>query len=163
MLKICSVCKQEKDSTLFYRRMAKCKLCHRQVCYNWRDRNPEKIKASMDKWRAKPGSREKQVQASTRWQAEHPEQAKRIRLRGQLKQYGLTIEQFEEIEQLQQGRCAICSKVPSRRLDVDHNHTTGVVRQLLCANCNTAVGLLQEDPSLALKLAEYLQRHINQG
>jgi hypothetical protein len=65
----------------------------------------------------------------------------------------------------QGGLCAICGKPESKkdkrtgkikRLCVDHNHSTGQVRQLLCAQHNLAIGNIQEDPKIAIKLAEYL-------
>lgn len=59
----------------------------------------------------------------------------------------------------QQGCCAICRKPESafkRRLNVDHNHKTGLVRGLLCYRCNKfVVGRL--DYPTALKLVKYLE------
>ncbi|SRR5581483_9526005 len=57
-------------------------------------------------------------------------------------EYGLTLEQFQSHEDMQGGVCAICCGPPvtRKRLDVDHNHTTGRVRGLLCSNCNTTLG-----------------------
>lgn len=51
--------------------------------------------------------------------------------------YGLTAEQYDELLQRQQGRCAVCRARPkSKRLAVDHDHRTNVVRGLLCSRCN---------------------------
>lgn len=44
-----------------------------------------------------------------------------------------------------------------RALNFDHCHTTGAFRGWLCSRCNTAVGLLGDNPSLAISLAEYLK------
>jgi hypothetical protein len=44
-------------------------------------------------------------------------------------------------------------------LVVDHDHMTDRVRQLLCNNCNTAVGLLRDNPVTATELVVYLLRH----
>lgn len=46
----------------------------------------------------------------------------------------------------------------SRRLDVDHNHSTGKVRGLLCINCNLALGHLDDNAELAVQTALYLLR-----
>jgi hypothetical protein len=76
--------------------------------------------------------------------------------------YGLTVEDFERMLLAQHGRCAICESLPDGPhgvLVVDHDHMTDTVRQLLCNNCNTAVGLLRDDPVRAEKLAAYLHRH----
>lgn len=60
------------------------------------------------------------------------------------KHYGITIEDFERMEDKQGGRCAICGRSSARRkLDVDHNHETGQVRQLLCQRCNVTLGWLE--------------------
>ena len=53
------------------------------------------------------------------------------------------------------GKCEICSATCS--LHVDHNHTTGKLRGMLCFNCNTAIGKLQDSPELLEKAAAYLR------
>lgn len=60
------------------------------------------------------------------------------------RQYGITGEEYEELFRLQGGVCFICRRAPrTKRLAVDHDHKTGEVRGLLCANnengCNRAV------------------------
>ena len=45
-----------------------------------------------------------------------------------------------------------------KNLAVDHNHSTGEVRDLLCGNCNAAIGFLQENVEIAKKAVEYLMR-----
>jgi hypothetical protein len=62
----------------------------------------------------------------------------------------------------QKGCCAICGVHQNERSDgkdlaVDHDHETGEVRGLLCTNCNTGIGQLQEDPEVLLKAIEYLK------
>lgn len=72
------------------------------------------------------------------------------------KQYGITIEQYQEMLTAQGGGCAICgTKTPSNRTKyfaVDHCHTTGKVRGLLCTKCNRGLGLFNDRTDL-LKLA----------
>lgn len=54
--------------------------------------------------------------------------------------YGITSRQYAQMLKVQRGRCAICSAKPKqRRLHVDHDHKTGVVRGLLCYYCNRRV------------------------
>lgn len=65
--------------------------------------------------------------------------------------YGLTPAQWDVLLVVQAGRCALCAK-PLHRPCVDHDHTTGVVRGLLCDNCNTGLGKFQDD-SVALRAA----------
>ena len=79
--------------------------------------------------------------------------------RSQLKYlYNITPEDCEFMFRAQQGLCKICHE-PSlaRNLDVDHNHTTGQVRGLLCNRCNKVIGLLEEDSDLLSKAIEYLK------
>lgn len=74
--------------------------------------------------------------------------------------YGMTLEEYEERLEAQGGRCAICRDEPTKkRLHVDHNHQTGVIRDLLCEWCNHAIGKAREDPARLRAMAEYLERH----
>jgi hypothetical protein len=76
--------------------------------------------------------------------------------------YGLTMEGFERILAAQDGACVLCGNVPSgrgsySRLHVDHNHTTGQRRALLCARCNAALGLFKENVDVLRKAQKYLE------
>jgi hypothetical protein len=74
--------------------------------------------------------------------------------------YGLTIEQYNQMFSAQGGVCAICKKPdPKRRLAVDHCHDTGRVRELLCIKCNSAIGKLYDDPKMLDRAAAYLRKH----
>lgn len=78
-----------------------------------------------------------------------------------LTKYGLTVADFDALLASQGGACAICQgdrNGPGSRFHVDHNHTTNLVRGLLCSRCNTAIGLLQDSPHLAEKAAAYLRQ-----
>lgn len=75
--------------------------------------------------------------------------------------YGITSEQYDRMLEAQGGVCAVCSGTHENghRLAVDHCHTTGKVRSLLCGACNTALGLAKEDPTRLEALAAYLRLH----
>lgn len=76
--------------------------------------------------------------------------------------YGITIAEYDELQASQEGRCAICGRLPGgrhRRLVVDHDHTSGHVRALLCVTCNWALGWFQDDPEVIWKAAAYLDRY----
>lgn len=79
------------------------------------------------------------------------------RLRSAVKKYGITIQQFEELFQKQEGRCSICKLSSKRRLAIDHDHKTGKVRGLLCVNCNLGLGNFQDDRDLLFEAFKYLQ------
>ena len=77
--------------------------------------------------------------------------------------YGITEDEFEALLKEQHGCCAACGTSepmgPGKRLCVDHAHDeTRRVRGLLCQRCNTAIGLLGDDPQRARDLADYLER-----
>lgn len=90
----------------------------------------------------------------------------RIRHRLLEKTFGITNDEYESMLASQKGLCAIChqperivNKRGVKRLAVDHDHVTGKVRQLLCNDCNTGVGLFKENPELLLSAVEYLKKH----
>ena len=56
------------------------------------------------------------------------------------RKYGITLEEVNELHTKQQGLCAICQK--KDRLALDHDHSTGKVRELLCYRCNLSLGLV---------------------
>jgi hypothetical protein len=71
--------------------------------------------------------------------------------------YGITLEEYIELFDRQDGRCAICGREPkSRALHVDHSHKTGDVRGLLCWTCNKALRFIHDDPLYATDVAKYL-------
>nr|WP_240528300.1 endonuclease VII domain-containing protein [Streptomyces amritsarensis] len=75
---------------------------------------------------------------------------------GHLKRaYGITEAQCGEMIAAQGGLCRICLKAPAAH--VDHCHETGRVRGVLCFNCNTAIGLLGDDPGTIQRAISYLE------
>jgi|SRR6267142_4225923 len=74
-----------------------------------------------------------------------------------LKIHGLTLDQYNELLFAQDSKCAICER--RVKLKVDHCHLSGKIRGLLCNNCNTGIGLLQESPSILIKAMRYLHRN----
>ena len=72
--------------------------------------------------------------------------------------YGLALGEFNKILIRQGGRCASCGEAdwPGWGPVVDHDHITGIVRGILCTRCNTAAGMLLNDPARCLFLAKYL-------
>lgn len=78
------------------------------------------------------------------------------------KLYGIDISEFDKMYNEQNGCCAICEKhqsLLSKGLSVDHDHETGKIRKLLCGNCNTAIGLLDENILMFNKCIDYLIKH----
>jgi hypothetical protein len=80
--------------------------------------------------------------------------------------YGITSRDYEEMLLSQDGVCAICNKAETAKmkgkvmnLAIDHCHTTGKVRGLLCINCNKGMGHLRDDPEILSAAIEYLKKH----
>lgn len=82
-----------------------------------------------------------------------------------LRRYGITIQQFNILSEVQNGLCAVCKQTEkgktSRYLSVDHNHQTGKVRGLLCHQCNIAIGCIKEDIKRAENIIIYLKQYAN--
>ena len=79
-----------------------------------------------------------------------------------LRRYGMTIEQYDIMLRAQEGRCAICrTDKPKghggKTFHVDHDHTTGRVRGLLCSPCNSGLGHLGDDPDRIRAALAYLE------
>ena len=76
--------------------------------------------------------------------------------------YGMTLEQRTDLLGKQNNACAICGVKLSEsgtHTHVDHCHTTGKVRAILCTNCNRGLGHFQDNPELLLKAADYINQH----
>jgi hypothetical protein len=78
--------------------------------------------------------------------------------------YGITYNDYERMHREQDGLCALCltegftmAKHHKLKLVVDHCHTTGEVRGLLCHNCNRGLGLFQDNPDVLRKAASYVE------
>lgn len=82
------------------------------------------------------------------------------------KNYGIDFAEYQRMLVAQKGVCAICDQPETkvekgsiRLLSVDHDHKTGAVRGLLCANCNLAIGYACDDPTILQKAIGYLRKH----
>lgn len=104
---------------------------------DWIGRNPDKPAEYSKKYNDK--TKEKRQ----KWQREYL--------------YGLTHEQFEAMLAEQDNKCALCSRsFNEAKIFVDHCHSVGNVRGLLCPACNTALGLIKDDLGWLAKAKKYL-------
>ena len=151
----CRTCGETKPGTEFAfdrskpcgRTTSRCKACTAEYGRQHRRDHPELIRASKAKAYAK-----------------NPEATREYQLK---RLYGLTRSQYDAMHAKQDGRCAICNREESalsnkadraRGLSVDHCHDSGRIRGLLCARCNSAIGLLNHDGDLLRAAIEYLNR-----
>jgi hypothetical protein len=97
--------------------------------------------------------------------ARHNAETDDWRKQRRLKKYKITLDEYRVLEKAQNFRCGICAKEAWECrgrwgcFAVDHDHKTGQVRGLLCFDCNTAIGKLDDDAALVLKAATYLEKH----
>lgn len=77
------------------------------------------------------------------------------------RRYGITPEDYERMLKEQHGHCAICHEPADTptELNVDHCHETGVVRGLLCSNCNTGLGKFKDFTPFLTQAINYLERN----
>lgn len=133
-----------------------CKPClsEYQISYRKTDKHKEYLEAT----------REKRREQKKEWQKSRKDEDKDYYKNKSLRtRYGISPEEYNKLFMDQEGKCKICgceettvANGITRSLAVDHNHTSGVIRGLLCRKCNTAIGLLKEDKLLLLKAVEYL-------
>jgi len=85
------------------------------------------------------------------------QQSRHVKKNQDLKRlYGLTLDEFQALQEKQDHRCAVCGEIA--KLVVDHNHSTGLVRGLLCSSCNRALGYAKENPVRLRALAEWIEK-----
>lgn len=137
-MKICRVCKIEKDSHNFYDRetqkgtkylSSQCRQCTRIRVSNYRKRDHYKS----------------------------------IRKAWNLKSYGITIEEYEKLLKIQNNKCSICKSDDPKRsastvFSIDHCHTTGKVRGLLCTSCNIILGHARDSVEILQQAINYLNK-----
>ncbi len=87
-----------------------------------------------------------------------------VRRRHLERKFGITEEQFVEMSKAQGDVCKICGKPEGEenrrtRLTIDHCHSTGKIRGLLCHNCNTAIGLMKDNISNFENAILYIKEH----
>ena len=91
----------------------------------------------------------------------HPRYAK-IKRDFKVKSFGISVEEYEKMIELQENKCAICDVHHSelnKLLSVDHNHSTGKVRGLLCVRCNFGIGYFKENIKILERAIEYVVKN----
>lgn len=126
----------------------------------WRDKNKVYIQQASRDWRER-SAEERKLKRHLDWK----QNKERLSVKRLCRRYGMTSQQYEEMVRTQGGLCAICGRPESRTwqgklrtLSLDHDHETGKARALLCADCNAAIGLFQEDPERMKSAIEYVER-----
>jgi hypothetical protein len=134
--KICFKCKQVKSTTEFYVR-------------------PKANKRGLHSW-----CKDCCCADTRKWSADNKEMMREYNLR---RDYGITIDQYNELLAEQGGACAICLTKEhngvGKFFHVDHCHETKVIRGLLCGRCNVMIGMAHDNADRLMAAANYLQKN----
>lgn len=78
-----------------------------------------------------------------------------------LRKYGLDVDSYKAMRESQKNRCVICTNPfeEARNIHVDHCHTTGKTRELLCNNCNFLLGHSKDNILILKSAIRYLEKH----
>lgn len=121
---------------------------------------PYKTKAAQTAYLERTKEHRKRVQI--KWRAANRGRLVRGRKSYRLmKEYGLSFETYEIKMREQNGLCWICKRPGDNhgRLSVDHNHSTGKVRGLLCVSCNHGIGNFRDNALLLQRAINYLENY----
>lgn len=148
-MKICTNCSIEKPIASFWRdsrypaprRVARCIQCASDIKKAYTTNNRDLLnakareKSKLDPWR----KRERHL----------------------VRKYGITQVEYDQLLISQGSACAICKRQQSKSFDVDHDHSTGHVRGLLCTNCNRMIGHAADSPERLRIAAKYLMSSLS--
>lgn len=139
-MKTCPKCKEVKDLDAFYMSKSTGKILNYcKACYSSYSRN----RYVNDSTRILNRNRD--------WAKANQDTDKERRKFYNIKwKYGLSPNEYDTLPK----ECAICGS--TERLAVDHNHTTGEIRGILCGKHNMALGLFDDDTTLLLRAVDYL-------
>lgn len=172
--KLCRHCGETKLFSEFHKQakahdgvQSRCKPCdkvfHAKRYLKDRDKIKEQTKAYRD-------TNKDALQAKqNEWKQRNPEKVRAYQRRANLrKNFGIEVEDYQQMLDAQAGVCFICKEPETyihqktgqvARLAVDHCHTKGTVRKLLCKSCNNGLGLFRDSPQLLREAAGYLEDH----
>lgn len=97
--------------------------------------------------------REKNLVRRKEYQKKYPEKVREYWMKNR---YNLTVSEFNLLLKNQQNRCAICFKVFDKTPNIDHDHTTGHIRGLLCRECNLGISYFCDDIEILNRASQYI-------
>ncbi len=130
----------EKAYKKAYYEKNKEKINAQKKSYN--EKNKEKIKAEKKAYREKNKDR--------------------LRNKELKRNFGISLHEYNLMHTEQKGKCACCGihqNELTKKFAVDHDHDTGLIRGLLCNNCNLALGKLGDNIEGLMKALNYLEKH----
>lgn len=181
-LKKCPRCKLLLPETEFHKNNSKksglasaCKVCVSLYTRVYYLKHAERLRAKRKEYHAENREADNEVhrqyyrknnvalRASIKQRySKNPEPFKAAKRRHK---YGMSPETYANLLEQQNGKCAICRQPEHKKvkgilcaLGIDHNHKTNTNRELLCSECNPAIGLLHEDISRIEAVVSYLKK-----
>lgn len=134
LYRTCMTCGKEKLATEFYMRNKKTGVRHSSC----KECDKERVKKR------------------------HQQNPNRTKNNDLKRNYGITLQEHNQMFESQNGLCAICGNTGDGRwqkLCVDHDHSTGKVRELLCRNCNMVLGQVGDNIQTLESMIKYLNKH----
>jgi len=162
--KTCTKCKQIKKSSDFNKNPRYktglsywCRDCVKLWWHTYFGKHKKKIQKLRKKYKLK--NRLKILKQSKKYNNNHKKEHQNAQLK---KKFGFGILEYKKLFKLQNGRCAICKKPEKIKrhnriinLAVDHNHKNGIIRGLLCFQCNRLLGYFDKNPNLLKSILKY--------
>jgi hypothetical protein len=148
--RICKICNTEKSIAEFYENRSRCKAC----------------RVELEK--ENPNYKEKRRDRDSRYYANHRQEIIKRQAERQKSglvccvTHGITPDEHDQLFIKQDGRCAICD-IDQCELNyplyIDHNHSTGKIRGLLCCHCNYMLGNARDNPEILRSAIDYLEKY----
>jgi hypothetical protein len=175
-MKICTHCRRQRSREDFPKhRQAKdglgswCKTCKAEDKKRYRAKNLDSIRRKQSEY----GKRRRQdpdfrMKASDRMRAWREKNVEKVR-EANILRYGISLADYKRMFVSQHGKCLACSRVivdfgggrKPERAHIDHDHRTGMVRGLLCMQCNMILGAVNDSTEVLANLIVYLCRASN--
>lgn len=145
----------------------RCSLCKKTRKVKFFCRYKRKLKHGKTNWYFNSWCKDCKIKRRKKYERKspkynrHPSAAKRLpgRTRYILYEYGLDEVSFDVLRKKQNNRCAICFRRFRNRKDtqIDHHHTNGSIRGLLCRTCNLGLGYFRDNQEILKKALVYLK------
>ncbi len=167
VMKTCTGCKHVLPKNVFYKSSTtkdgwsfQCIRCESNRKKEARKKDPELVKKHRERnkqWYN--DNKEKKRNKNKEWIQNNPAKFRNSNLKAR---FGIDLEEYTRILDSQDRKCSICGidyDSLDYELSVDHCHTTGNIRGLLCKQCNSGLGFFKDNEEFLHKAIEYLKNH----
>jgi hypothetical protein len=160
-MKKCKECNTVKNENDFGSYTSKGNKYKRKVCKECRNTKARNSRDDRTRWLDRELYKKKKQQNPSKLAEYYRDQSLR-------QKYGITLEEYWKMCDLQNNQCVICYENPfysahHKDLVVDHNHKTGEVRGLICQGCNSALGHAKDSVSVLNNMVTYLNERGSYG